>query len=71
MSEYTITTSSGVFSLKQPAYICQKHGIVNDGSEPLILRDPDGNRISRHCIKCYQAWISANIVKRGNFGGAR
>ena len=61
MSEYTITTSSGVFSWRVPPYRCPKHGIVDDGVGTVDLTDGTGVILSKHCMKCYQEWIAANI----------
>jgi len=58
--KYTMSTTN-VFSFKSPAYECPKHGLVNDGTGTLQLWSADGKLSSKHCMKCYQEWIIANI----------
>lgn len=61
MDEFTIkSTATNIFSWKPPAYTCPKHGIVDDGNGTLQLLI-GGVVISKHCMKCYQEWIAANI----------
>jgi len=60
MSEKFTVSTTNVFSFKSPAYECPKHGLVNDGTGTLQLWI-NGVSTSKHCMKCYQEWIIANI----------
>lgn len=59
MAEFTVTDTN-TFSWKPPAYMCPRHGIIDDGTGTLQLFI-NGVCISKHCMKCYQEWIIANI----------
>jgi len=59
--KYTTLSSGATYTFKCQAYRCPVHGIVDDGTGTVNLSDSAGNLTSKHCMKCYQEWIRANI----------